>query len=128
MSIKCFECENVAKHNHHVVPKIYGGTKTVPLCELCHGKVHGLHFEGHGELIKAGLRNAKERGVSLGRPKGSTEDNKRYLEKYKDVVESLNNGMSIRKAAKKHRIGTSTVQRVKKQINILADGPAPAKG
>lgn len=37
----CFECGSPAKHNHHVVPKSLGGTKTVPLCEACHPKAHG---------------------------------------------------------------------------------------
>ena len=41
MNIKCFECDSEENiHNHHVIPKILGGTKTIPLCALCHGKVH----------------------------------------------------------------------------------------
>jgi 5-methylcytosine-specific restriction endonuclease McrA len=38
---ECFECGAPAAHQHHVVPRSLGGTKTVPLCEGCHGKVHG---------------------------------------------------------------------------------------
>ena len=37
---KCFECGEPAQANHHVVPKILGGTKTIPLCDDCHSKVH----------------------------------------------------------------------------------------
>lgn len=37
---KCFECERPMIYNHHVVPKSLGGTKTVPLCEICHAIVH----------------------------------------------------------------------------------------
>jgi len=36
----CFECGGEAHHDHHVVPRSRGGTKTVPLCEDCHGKAH----------------------------------------------------------------------------------------
>lgn len=36
----CFECGNPAEHNHHVVPALLGGTKTVPLCVPCHDKAH----------------------------------------------------------------------------------------
>jgi len=40
----CFECGRPSAHNHHVIPKIRGGTKTVPLCLSCHGKVHDKEF------------------------------------------------------------------------------------
>lgn len=36
----CFECGLPAQAQHHVVPQALGGTKTVPLCLVCHGKVH----------------------------------------------------------------------------------------
>lgn len=39
---KCFVCGNPETENHHVVPQISGGTKTVPLCSKCYMKVHGL--------------------------------------------------------------------------------------
>lgn len=43
--MKCFECGSSNKiHDHHVVPKSLGGTKTVGLCEKCHGKVHDRIF------------------------------------------------------------------------------------
>lgn len=38
---KCFECESDENiHNHHVIPKDSGGTKTVPLCGVCYAKVN----------------------------------------------------------------------------------------
>ena len=41
----CFECGSSKRlNNHHVVPKTLGGTKTIPLCEKCHGLVHGRKF------------------------------------------------------------------------------------
>lgn len=56
---KCFECGNPATENHHVIPKVLGGTKTVPLCTKCHMKVHGLaetrRADNHSENTKKGL-------------------------------------------------------------------------
>ena len=67
----CWECELETEviHNHHVVPKIRGGTKTVPLCEVCHSKAHHRDKNMNtSALTKEGLRKAKERGVKLGNP------------------------------------------------------------
>lgn len=62
----CFECGNPADHNHHVVPRIFGGTKTVPLCVLCHGLVHERSLST-SELIKEGQAKAVSGGSKLGR-------------------------------------------------------------
>ena len=40
----CFECGKPSEFNHHVVPVSSGGTKTVPLCAICHGLVHDRTF------------------------------------------------------------------------------------
>ena len=75
--IVCFECGCDGEiHNHHVVPKMLGGTKTVPLCPSCHGKVHGVDFLNHKKLTKEGLVNAKNRGVKLGSPNNLTREAK----------------------------------------------------
>ena len=66
---KCFECETTKDlHEHHVVPRSRGGTKTVTLCYQCHMKAHGRDGKGleHNRLTKQGLKVAKERGVKLG--------------------------------------------------------------
>lgn len=54
---------------HHVIPKTLGGTKTLPLCAVCHGLVHDRKFTSHRELTIKGLQQAKWRGVALGNPK-----------------------------------------------------------
>ena len=36
----CFECSGKADHEHHVIPRCRGGTRTVPLCIRCHGLAH----------------------------------------------------------------------------------------
>ena len=64
----CFECGAPADHEHHVVPRSLGGTRTVPLCALCHGKAHGRErgFRNTPELTKAALARLKANGVQLG--------------------------------------------------------------
>lgn len=72
---ECFECESINDiHYHHVVPETLGGTKTIPLCIICHGKVHGIDFTNHGILTKEGLKRAKEKGVKLGNPQNFTNE------------------------------------------------------
>jgi hypothetical protein len=55
----CFECGREATENHHVIPKSLGGTKTIPLCTICHMKVHDLHntkrVDNSAELVKRGM-------------------------------------------------------------------------
>ena len=70
----CFECNNPADENHHVVPKSKGGTKTVPLCHSCHGLVHGVNRLNISTLTKAALTAKKARGEKLGNSKNFTSD------------------------------------------------------
>ena len=58
---KCFECGEVATERHHVIPRSKGGTKTVPLCQKCHGLVHGMKRLNISELTKAALNARKEK-------------------------------------------------------------------
>lgn len=68
-AVVCFECGGVEDlHFHHVVPLSRGGKRTVPLCHVCHGNAHGIKMAA-SYLTKMGLRRARERGVTLGRPK-----------------------------------------------------------
>ena len=63
----CFECDQPADHQHHVIPKSRGGKRTIPLCTGCHGRVHERNFPvNHRTLTIEGLRRAKARGVKLG--------------------------------------------------------------
>lgn len=49
-------------------------------------------------------------------------DHASYLKKYSKVVEDLENGMSILKTARKHRLSKSTIQNVKRTLRILKNG------
>lgn len=104
--IKCFECEQQAEHNHHVVPVSAGGRRTVPLCHACHAKVHG-RFLGSSILTRQGLERARARGVKLGRPRVPAE-------KLSEALAAVAAGKSVRAAAKQHGIGPATLQRALK--------------
>ena len=78
MNYKCFECGTAeCIQHHHVVPRSAGGTKTIPLCSICHGKVHGIKRDNQinvSELTKEGIRKAKERGTWRSRPPKSRQE------------------------------------------------------
>ncbi len=69
------------------------------------------------ERIKSGLDEARRKGVTLGRRKGTAETPAAFLAKHKDVVKLLRDGQSIRHAASISGKGVSTVQRVKLAIS-----------
>jgi len=78
------------------------------LAEMARSEVELLR-----ERINSGLREARRKGVKLGRPKGTILDRKVFLQKHKDVLRQLKAGQSVRNAAKITGRGVSTVQRVK---------------
>ena len=65
------------------------------------------------ERINSGLREARRKGVTLGRPKGTTLSSDQFLRKHKDIIRLLKADYSIRNTAKIVGKGVSTVQRVK---------------
>ena len=58
-----------------------------------------MEREQISERVKSGLKEAQRKGKTLGRPKGSTQDNDLLLQKYKHVARELQNGLSLRKTA-----------------------------
>jgi len=68
------------------------------------------------ERIRSGLAEARRKGRTLGRPKGTTDDAEVFLAKHKDVIRHLRGGHSVRNVAKITNKGTSTVQRVKRAL------------
>ena len=105
MSIACFECGKNAEHNHHVVPKVLGGTKTVPLCTDCHGLVHDRNLTRHRELQKKGIAKAKARGVYKGRKYGTCKVNTKRIKQLRSK------GMKIKEIAKKEGVTEMTIYR-----------------
>ena len=65
----CWECEaeGVHIHNHHVVPRSRGGTKTIPLCEACHAHAH---HRGKAMTTSALTAEAIAKGRTQGRRHG----------------------------------------------------------
>ena len=66
--------------------------------------------------LNSGRDRAKEKGVKMGRPKGSMMSNQELLNKYPEVVKKLRKGRSIREIAKICDVSASTVQRIKKAM------------
>lgn len=62
----CFECGAPAEHDHHVIPRSLGGTKTIPLCEKCHAKVHDRECVTIRALIQHAIDQKKARNERIG--------------------------------------------------------------
>ena len=111
MTAPCFECGGAADHDHHIIPRSLGGTKTVPLCGACHARAHGLAGEtwgSHKVLSILGKQRAKAAGRHTGGdlPYGSRiEDgivikDDRELEIIATAQRLHAAGLSLRKIAK----------------------------
>jgi hypothetical protein len=61
----CFECGMASEFDHHVVPRLRGGTKTVRLCCECHGKAHSIKMASK-VLTKEALDAKRLRGERVG--------------------------------------------------------------
>jgi hypothetical protein len=62
----CWECGGSPPlHDHHVVPRSRGGTRTVPLCEPCHGLAHDRDLR-IAELTQAALQAKRRKGERIG--------------------------------------------------------------
>ena len=78
------------------------------LSEIARSEVETLR-----ERINSGLAEARRKGVTLGRPTGTTLAREDFIQKHKDVVRLVKAGQSVRNAAKISGKGVSTVQRIK---------------
>ena len=66
-----------------------------------------------------GMQRAKEAGIHIGRP---NEDNQAVLDKYPNVIECINKGMSLRMTATECNVSVNTVRKVKSILNSLSKG------
>jgi hypothetical protein len=113
----CFECGLDGEiHYHHVVPAVIGGTKTIPLCVMCHGKVHGKKFVNHKELQRIGIEKAKKEGKFTGRVKGSTETIEQFLNKPKslEIIKLAKKGLKYKEISEIIKCSQTTVTKVLK--------------
>ena len=63
--------------------------------------------------LSSGYKNFKANGGKVGRKKGSIKTNEQKKEEYKEIIQLLKKGYSVRNVAKIFQRGISTVQRIK---------------
>ena len=63
--------------------------------------------------LSSGYKNYKANGGKVGRKKGSIKTNEQKREEYKEIIQLLKKGYSVRNVAKISNRGISTVQRIK---------------
>ncbi len=114
----CFECGAPKKDMHHVIPKSKGGTKTIPLCAKCHGLIHDRNFVKHRQLQKEGIERAKLLGKLKynGRKKGTIISDEKILQNHKDIVQLLEQELSVREISSITKKSTATIVKVNKII------------
>jgi len=70
------------------------------------------------QRIQSGLASARQKGIKLGRPKGSITDRSEFLKKYSKLASDLRTGTSVRKCMKLHDVSGNTVLKVKKMMSL----------
>jgi hypothetical protein len=123
----CFECGSSEHiHQHHIIPKSLGGMKTIPLCNVCHGKAHGKDVGIHKNpnewkrLIKLGREKWIKNGGVAGRKAGSVESNETFMNKpiTKEIINLLEQGYSVRKIVEVLGASSKTIVKVRKSKGI----------
>ena len=99
--IKCFECEKTEEeieiHNHHVVPRSRGGTKTISLCYICHALVHDKKAVSIKELIKDAMKARRKNKLPCSHaPYGFQVGPDGYLVEEPTETATWNRAMEIR--------------------------------
>lgn len=105
------------------IPTLNNEGKPSMICEILYTVYSSLarqEREKMIERIESGLEEARRRGVKLGRPEGSSLSDENFLKKYKKVVKSLEQKISIRDVAKLHGVSKFTVEQVKKVLSKTA--------
>lgn len=115
----CFECDQPADHQHHVIPRSRGGTRTVPLCAGCHGLVHDRMFPpDHVRLIREGLTKARAAGVIMGRPRIGAEMEAKVLAMRTTSPEVGKMPMGLKRIAAALGIGPGTALRIVREWEL----------
>lgn len=83
----------------------------IPLAEI--------DYNNRREAQREGIARAKAEGKYNGRANGSGLSPAQLVEKHDDIRRELNSGHSIRRTAKLTGKSKSTVQRVKKAIDVI---------
>ena len=73
-----------------------------------------LERENIAHRLNSGYNQYRANGGKVGRKKGSVKSVEQIKEEYRGVIQDLQKGESIRRAAKLNDVSVSTVQRIKK--------------
>lgn len=109
--IKCFECDTIEDiEHHHVVPRVLGGTRTIPLCSSCHCKVHDRKKTNISKLTTEGLAKMRKNnklisgfipyGYDLAKNKKDLTKNKQEQKNIRKMKKLRNKGMTPTAIAK----------------------------
>ena len=96
----------------------------VTVCSYHHHLMHGIvKFQKaeHINLVREGVRKAKERGVIMGRP---TKVNEFMRNEVENLLES---GVAIKVIGKRLKIGIGTIYKIMKEKNIKSKNPSNHK-
>lgn len=114
------------KRNIQILDRALNSKKSYK-CETIPKYIQKYMIEYHYRTLKErqmdGIRKAKERGVYIGRKKGTSESIEKFLQKpkIKLVVECINDGWKHVDIAKKFDVNINTVTKVKKILKSLND-------
>lgn len=118
------KCDSI--HYHHIVPLSKGGTNNisniVPLCEKCHGAIHGINFASHSELTKEGIKRAKEQGKQIGQVKGTKLVTKKSIEMKEQILKyskEFNGSLSDVDCIKLLGIARNSYYKYKKELKEM---------
>lgn len=124
IGLSCCNCNSTDDlEYHHIMPISLGGSDTnkniACMCGKCHRLLHGYKddsYINHGELIKSGMANARDKGSVLGRPKVTSENIPsvfmKYYPKYKQGE------MNVTELSKLCDMSRTTIY---KYLNMLGD-------
>lgn len=117
----CYECGSTEDiHYHHIIPESKGGGMTIPLCIICHGKVHDVDFVKMKKLQKEGIERAKQNGVY-----GETLEEFLLKPKNAEAVKLIDEWYySLNKISKMVGLNLSTVKKIHKTMlenNLLTE-------
>lgn len=107
--IPCLECGTATTGKHHVVPKVRGGQRQIPMCGVCHAKVHNM---SQRQLIREGLSK------QIGLPKKKKTTKKTDMK----IISLRKSGMPYKKIAKKLRLSVGTIySRINAEVPLIDD-------
>lgn len=90
----------------------------VPILISVLGVTAAMERENIKFRLNSGRQQFIEKGGKLGRTVGSTKSTEQKKEEYKDTLSLLKKGYSIRNIAKITKVSPSTIQRLKKVLNL----------